>query len=350
MIIAMPSMHMPPSTRMNVFALLLAVCTVALLGLVSGHRGENWLDAPFLFSRADANVTDTQSLQTMPPELLAVMEQPANSLASDPDEARLINAELPFSTSAIEAAQPFFLPSNASSKERALHCLTQAIYYEAGFEPLEGRRAVAQVVLNRMRHPAFPHSVCGVIYQGSSAPGCQFSFTCDGSLRRPAARKAWDEAAAIAREALGGRVSAVVGQATHYHTDYVAPYWAPRLTKITQIGAHIFYRWPGSWGLKQAFTDRYAGEPAFDPSLAAADMSDITRTEEASLSTLPDDPRDRRAVNDVGGRLDVSKGWTLSIPLPAETKTTYSVVLSSQEKSPAQVFAVAVASQPSGGR
>ena len=87
---------------------------------------------------------------------------------------------------------------------RALLCLTQAVYYEAGFEPLAGRRAVAQVVLNRMRHPAFPKSVCGVVYQGRRSPVCQFSFVCDGSLYRAPAPAAWREAKAVAEAALGG--------------------------------------------------------------------------------------------------------------------------------------------------
>ena len=83
------------------------------------------------------------------------------------------------------ASRPFDLSdSDPLDRRRALLCLTQAVYYEAGFEPLEGRRAVAQVVLNRMRHPAFPKSVCGVVYQGARDPVCQFSFVCDGSLYR----------------------------------------------------------------------------------------------------------------------------------------------------------------------
>jgi spore germination cell wall hydrolase CwlJ-like protein len=71
--------------------------------------------------------------------------------------------------------------------------MTQAVYYEAAYEPLQGRRAVAQVVLNRVRHPAFPNSVCGVVYQGSNQRVCQFSFTCDGSLNRKPSAAAWPQ-------------------------------------------------------------------------------------------------------------------------------------------------------------
>jgi len=164
------------------------------------------------------------------------------------DKAKLINASLPFSSAPVQAARPFEISGGQLDHRRALLCLTQAVYYEAGFEPATGRRAVAQVVLNRMRHPAFPKSVCGVVYQGSNSPVCQFSFVCDGSLYRAPARGAWQQAQDVAREALAGYVERSVGAATHYHADYVAPRWAPMLTKITKLGALIFYRWPGGWG------------------------------------------------------------------------------------------------------
>ena len=85
------------------------------------------------------------------------------------EQAKLINAALPFASGPLHAARPFAVGGSELDQRRALLCLTQAVYYEAGFEPLEGRRAVAQVVLNRMRHPAFPKSVCGVVYQGTTA-------------------------------------------------------------------------------------------------------------------------------------------------------------------------------------
>ena len=91
---------------------------------------------------------------------------------------KLINAALPFSDAPVLAARAFVLPAGETlDQRRAILCLTQAVYYEAGFEPVEGRRAVAQVVLNRMRHPAFPKSVCGVVYQHSSTPVCQFRMS-----------------------------------------------------------------------------------------------------------------------------------------------------------------------------
>jgi Cell wall hydrolyses involved in spore germination len=238
------------------------------------------------------------------------------------DQARLINASMPFSTAPIAASRPFDLSgSDPLDRRRALLCMTQAVYYEAGFESLEGRRAVAQVVLNRLRHPAFPKSICGVVYQGARDPVCQFSFVCDGSLYRRPALGAWHEAEKIAAAAINGFVEKSVGAATHYHADYVAPYWAPRLAKISKIGAHIFYRWPGSWGSTAAFSGRYLGEPydpaSLRPPLRQAVLTDgtLVPVEDPALAGPPIP----RAENDVGGLLDTSKGWTLNIPMPSES-------------------------------
>jgi spore germination cell wall hydrolase CwlJ-like protein len=177
-----------------------------------------------------------------------------------PDDARRINALIPAALQAEPPARPFVLHASSEDRSRAEQCLTQAIYYEAGFEPQAGRAAVAQIVLNRLRHPAYPKSVCGVVFQGAQLPtGCQFSFTCDGSLARTPEPGAWTQARAIARRALAGFVASDVGEATHYHADYVLPYWSPSLVKIAQIGAHIFYRWGGPEGEPAAFSGRYAG-------------------------------------------------------------------------------------------
>ncbi|HEX8364663.1 MAG TPA: cell wall hydrolase [Allosphingosinicella sp.] len=178
----------------------------------------------------------------------------------DPLTAQQVNAAMPLE-GAGAAASPFALRfASEEDRTRSLQCMTEAIYYEAATEPLEGRRAVAQVILNRLRHPAYPNSVCGVVYQGSERrTGCQFSFTCDGSLGRAPMAPYWQQAREIAEQALGGYVHAPVGYSTHYHANYVVPYWASSLTKSANIGTHIFYRWTGGWGRPWAFTDRYAG-------------------------------------------------------------------------------------------
>jgi len=164
-------------------------------------------------------------------------------------EAIEANAHLPFAGSGGPAAASLaFSNMDALAGMRALDCLAQAIYYEARSEPEDGQRAVAQVVLNRVRHPAWPNSVCGVVYQGPARPGggCQFTFTCDGSLRFRAYGEDWARARRIAAEALAGRVHAPVGLSTFYHANYVLPAWAPRLAKTAVIGAHLFYRVPAA--------------------------------------------------------------------------------------------------------
>ena len=252
------------------------------------------------------------------------------------DQAKLINASMPFSTAPIASARPFDLShSDPLDYRRALLCMTQAVYYEAGLEPLQGRRAVAQVVLNRMRHPAFPKSICGVVYQGARDPVCQFSFVCDGSLYRRPALGAWKEAEKVAAAAIDGFVEKSVGAATHYHANYVAPFWAPRLAKISQIGAHIFYRWPGTWGSTAAFTGRYVGEP-YDPASLRPPLRKAVLTD-GSLVPVEDPalvgPPIARAENDVGGLLDTSKGWTLNIPMPSDSSAAAKAVVQQQAKS-----------------
>lgn len=178
------------------------------------------------------------------------------------------------------AARPLTAAGTAQDRWRALQCLTAAVYYEAASEPEGGQRAVAQVVLNRVAHPAYPGTVCGVVYQGSERPGCQFSFACDGSLVRRPIPAIWERARRVAADALAGRVYAPVGLATHYHTTSVHPYWADSLAALRVIGAHRFYRWHGKAGRPAAFTCCYTGgEPLPGPhprtwSPAPADMVD----------------------------------------------------------------------------
>ncbi len=187
---------------------------------------------------------------------------------------------------------------------RSLDCLAEAIYYEARSESEDGQRAVAQVVLNRVRHPAWPNSVCGVVYQGPmrAGGGCQFTFTCDGSLRFRPQGIAWARARLLAAEALAGSVYAPVGLSTHYHTSAVFPSWAPRLAAAARIGAHNFYRLPGAWGGASAFNARYTGtEPLprpsmtlFRPAAVAADMGPQPAgwaTPAPPPSDIPQDPR-----------------------------------------------------------
>ena len=185
-----------------------------------------------------------------------------------PSDAVAINAAVRIAQVPNPAAQAFLLrTASADDYSRSLSCLTAAVYYEARSESFEGQRAVAQVVLNRVRHPAFPKSVCGVVYQGSHRrTGCQFSFTCDGSLRARRDPASWARARRVAGAALAGSVYGPVGHATHYHASYVQPWWAASLTRAVTVGTHIFYRWRGDWGDPKSFRRPYLGAEVASPS------------------------------------------------------------------------------------
>lgn len=180
-----------------------------------------------------------------------------------PDRARAINAAMPFDSGPVHPARPLQLAVSGESHSRARDCLAAAAWYEAGQDTV-GQRSVIQVVLNRVMHPAFPKTVCGVVYEGSyRSTGCQFTFTCDGSMRsrRPSA-EAWQRARANAEAALGGFVDPTVGLATHYHTDWVAPRWSASMAKIARVGTHLFFRFRGSPGQPRAYRDPPGeGEP-----------------------------------------------------------------------------------------
>ena len=219
---------------------------------------------------------------------------------ADRDAALAINGLRPFSTLPIRPMRPFVLTADAENRAQAVHCMTQAIYYEAAREPQTGQEAVAQVVLNRLRHPAYPKSVCGVVYQGGGlTTGCQFTFTCDGSLRAAPQPALWRRAQDVATRALSGYVDKTVGSATHYHAAYVWPYWAPTLVKMVQVGQHIFYRWTGPWGEPPAFQGRYAGgEADLSPALLA---SVDPRTQ--GLIAPPNRPAERQITLAVAGEV-----------------------------------------------
>lgn len=158
------------------------------------------------------------------------------------DEARRINAAVPFAAGPLRPAKRFVFRGSPAARLQAIDCLATAALYEAGKDE-RGQKAVIQIVLNRVRYPGFPKTICGVVYQGSSRrTGCQFSFTCDGSFQRRHVNTGWSTARKAAKRALKGYVFAQVGTATHYHTDWVVPYWSGSLDKIAKVSTHIFYR------------------------------------------------------------------------------------------------------------
>lgn len=139
------------------------------------------------------------------------------------------------------AATP--LPA-ASFTAKEQKCLAEAIYFESRSETIKGQAAVAQVVLNRVRNPAYPNTICGVVYQNVNWRNrCQFSFACDGRKHYVTEKRHWRLAQDIARAVSAGQIWLPdIGSATHYHATYVRPNWASAMYKTEKIGLHIFYR------------------------------------------------------------------------------------------------------------
>lgn len=247
-------------SKSNRRRLPLLACIAASAGLIAYGASSRWGSHPSGRSTFKFALPPAQSAA-------AIKALPAPNLLKplSPNQASKQNAERPFADRPDSPANRFLLKTDAEDTDRAVTCLAQAVYYETAGEGVNGQRAVAQVVLNRVHHPGFPSTICGVVYEGSDrSAGCQFSFTCDGSMEHVPIPWLWARSKEIAEQALKGRVFAPVGHATHYHADYVVPYWADSLDKSVQIGKHIFYRLRNSLGDARAFSQHYGGsEPSF---------------------------------------------------------------------------------------
>ena len=277
------------ASRFAVAALLAALAAALLAGWLPFRGSLPGPDRPQRAGNVAAYDHDPGSV-IFDPAVLPIAEPEAKAL----NDARPVDIARP------HPARPFAMPERDDGSPAfaaALRCLAQAVFYEAGNQGDDGARAVAQVVLNRVRHPAFPHTVCGVVYQGvARATGCQFTFTCDGSLARGPSVRGWARARRIAREALEGTIYPGVGLATHYHADYVVPYWASSLAKVGHVGAHLFYQLPGRLGAISAFSARYdlGGELASAPGAvdfavvsAASDSRSSVGAPASQSATLP---------------------------------------------------------------
>ena len=225
--------------------------------------------------------------QTLPPTTLEQIS---------PEQAELRNALIPYSRASLLTAARYISTADGEPVETALPCLTRAIYYEAAREPVAGQRAVAQVIINRWASAPFPKTICGVVDQGAPRPGCQFTFECDGSLARRPDPNLLLGSEAVARAALNGYVASEIGAATHYHADYVVPNWATTMLKLTKIGHHIFYRWPGARPqiLKALAPDALqppAPEVAGTETVAEHPAMAIGPVEMPSVAAPPSEPR-----------------------------------------------------------
>lgn len=163
-----------------------------------------------------------------------------------------------YKQSAIDRLQPITITGHyivqpiikvSKPKETSVGCLQKTLYFEAANQGVEGMTAVANVVMNRVHHPAYPKSVCAVVHQGLHDKAgnlifnkCQFKFYCDGKAHRVHPEQAWAQAGTIAKAAVKGDVDDIVQDAIYYHASYVSPSWASEKEPIAEIGNHIFYR------------------------------------------------------------------------------------------------------------
>jgi hypothetical protein len=133
--------------------------------------------------------------------------------------------------------------TQAEFENRERRCLATALYFEARGEPVRGQIAVGQVILNRVRSPQFPETICGVVFQGQHQPGCQFSFACDGKTDIPRDDREWAQAQDLSKKIMAGELwLQEVGYSTYFHANYVSPYWKGDMSRIDKIGRHIFYK------------------------------------------------------------------------------------------------------------
>ena len=124
--------------------------------------------------------------------------------------------------------------------KQQIKCMAENTYFEAGHEPTEGKIAVNNVVLNRVKDKRFPKTPCAVINQKARGV-CQFSWKCEGG-KRIADMTAYRKATIIAENVYLGNYGDVTKGAKFYHADYVSPSWGRVFNRTIKIGAHIFYR------------------------------------------------------------------------------------------------------------
>jgi spore germination cell wall hydrolase CwlJ-like protein len=280
------------------YGALAIVCLSAILLVAASLAWRPYAGAPSRSAQDPAALSQTK--QPFVQVHIAPKVEPLVFADLAPQTARAINEAVPFVSLGPDRAPPFRIASEAPQFARARDCLASAMLYEAGDDPT-GQAAVAQVVLNRMRHPAFPHSVCAVVYQGSErATGCQFTFTCDGALGRTPSTGAWQRARAAAAAFLGGETDPAVGMATHYHTDWVHPYWSVTLDKIARVNTHLFFRWQGSWGRRGAFAAAYAGSEPLERKLALLSPAHRDPASGIAENTTPVPPSEDSPAPDRG--------------------------------------------------
>lgn len=219
----------------------LALCALTILALNLASARAREQDETLEWNRVASQVLESSVLDA------ALWDEPASlriasiTLAADREAGAVLHAR-PLDDLRTFDSSHF---NTAAGLNAEVNCLARAIYYEARSESIVGQLAVAQVIMNRVRHSAYPDSICGVVFEGSErTTGCQFSFTCDGSIDRAPRGSAWNRSRRVAEHVYLGFGRDVTRRATHYHTVAVNPVWNDSLVLTRRIGTHIFYRFP----------------------------------------------------------------------------------------------------------
>lgn len=211
-------------------------------------KQEKELDAgvpPLLAGLVNNEAADILATAYAPAEPDYARASPFESILRDETQGRFVPPVADGDHEWMKAPLP---PSVFSAAEQK--CLATGIYFEARGETLRGQAAVAQVILNRVRNPTYPNTICGVVYQNENLRNrCQFSFACDGIKDRITSPQNYKVAQEIAMAVTAGKIFLPeVGSATHYHATYVRPGWSATMEKMKKIGLHIFYRtYGGGW-------------------------------------------------------------------------------------------------------
>lgn len=133
-------------------------------------------------------------------------------------------------------------PDGKKPLDDAITCLSRTIYWEAKGEGAAGMEAIANVVMNRLRHEGFPNTICEVVRQGRERGACQFSWWCDGRADDAEENKSYALAKEIARKALNRQLTDRTGGALYFHQRKATPKWSTEYIKTVEVGEHVFYK------------------------------------------------------------------------------------------------------------
>ena len=212
--------------------------------------GQSRIAAVDFPATGDVEIGPRMSVASINPSAAAALDAIAGiAPSSDMPMPAMASEQLAYARSTAPVTGGFASGTPVAVSDKELWCLATAVYFEARGESYRGQVAVAQVVLNRVKDRRYPNTICGVVFQNQSRRNsCQFSFACDGIPEVINDSKSWAQAEDIAQRFTSGELYLTeVADATHYHATYVSPAWAPRMTKVTQVGLHVFYKFKRGW-------------------------------------------------------------------------------------------------------